>query len=181
MSACISSVSDQNGLSLQWYIVKIHHSGWKPWIWTIITEQTSIVWQNWPGILLTELNSHCIRLTKLTWNFADRTKQFLYGLTELTWHFLDKFPHGSVDPARRWVFCRVAQSLLPHVRIDDLQCHISVTIATPWIITLFSVSPMTINEHKLPTLSAMIITKLLVQWSYWACNCEFIVYENESL
>ena len=25
----ISRVSDQNGISLQWYIVEIHHSGWK--------------------------------------------------------------------------------------------------------------------------------------------------------
>ena len=25
-----STVSDQNGVSLQWYIVEIHHSGWKP-------------------------------------------------------------------------------------------------------------------------------------------------------
>ena len=29
---CISRVPDRNGVSQAWYIVEMHHSGWKPWI-----------------------------------------------------------------------------------------------------------------------------------------------------
>ena len=33
---CISRVSNQNGISLQWYSVEIYHSGWKPSIYIYI-------------------------------------------------------------------------------------------------------------------------------------------------
>ena len=36
MHVYISRIFDQNGVSLQWYIVEIHHSGWKPSICKII-------------------------------------------------------------------------------------------------------------------------------------------------
>ena len=29
-TVCISRVPDQNGVSQAWYLVEIHHSGWKP-------------------------------------------------------------------------------------------------------------------------------------------------------